>query len=195
MVLTVRHVGDRGARETERWNCRGRDARTVFASRIPGSPKPVTEPESGARARSWQRRNWSPNSETTSPLVIFRFSVLLWCCGFHILVGAENDVSQRSGFSWDGGTRRREETTLNPRGMTVSFRRGEPRWRGTAVCWWLQQSWLQLLDPGGESEWNTANDSREPRQAPRAAAPPPHPPLNSTQTLFHGKCVCVHNDE
>lgn len=86
-------------------------------------------------------------------------------------------------FFWDGGTRRREETTLNSRGMTVSFRRGEPRWRGTAVCWWLQQSWLQLLDPGGESEWNTANDSREPRQAPRAAAPPSHPFQLHTDSL------------
>lgn len=143
-----------------------------------GVPNLSPNPRHGARARSWQRRHRSPNSETTSPLVIFRFFLQLLRRGFHIIVGAENDVSQRSGFSWDGGTRRREETTWNWRGMTVSFRRGEPRWRGTAVCWWPQQSWLQLLDPGGESEWNTANDSREPRQAPWAAAPP-LPPLSS----------------
>lgn len=42
-----RHSGDWGARETESWNCRGRDARSMFASRIPGSPVPVTK--TGAR--------------------------------------------------------------------------------------------------------------------------------------------------
>lgn len=56
MALTARHVW-RGTAETgrtrekESWNCRGRDARALgrlFASRILGSPVPVTKAEHGA---------------------------------------------------------------------------------------------------------------------------------------------------
>ncbi len=148
-----RHSGDWGARETESWNCRGRDARAHGRFSPPaywGVPCLSPKPEHRARARLCQHLNWGQDCEPTSLLPFFTFlpsfcvfafpslwvQILMWARGAVFPLTVARDGRRRQRLHWCG--------------RTISLRRGEPRWRGNAARRRLQPSRQRLRDPREE---------------------------------------------
>lgn len=200
-----RHSGDWGARETESWNCRGRDARAHGRFSSPaywGAPRLSPKPDHRVE-RSYVSAVIGEKTVKQRPSLLF-FLFFIFCFLLSRLCGCRYwcEPEERF-FRWaarDGGARRQEETTF-----TLMWEDYLPPTLGAQMkgkCCALTAAAVKTTAPWPrqEKEWSTVTDSRASRQHRQPALTlkqlqqPARAPRLSLSPLVSARAAsCVHN--